>query len=127
MINFEVTNSSSVLPHSEPKAKFDLDLVTDQIKKALLQKDANLLEIYNRFNISNANTAFKNLLQNIELLIKEKNPQDEKNIPILNSIFSTINNQLKILESLDINKPTNDELISIIIINAILNLKRLIA
>lgn len=127
MIQYEEKVSSSVLPYSEPKTSVDINAINEQFKKALLQKDTSLIEIYNKFFIKNSSTVLKSILQNTEQLIKEKNLQDDNSQLIISSIFSTIYTQLKILETLNIKKPTNDELVSLVTANTFSCLKRLLS
>jgi len=126
MIQFEEKIPSTAVPFSETKSPIDVRVIDEQIKKILLQKDTSLLEIYNKFFFKSSSTILKSFLQNLEQLIKEKNIQDDKISPIIGSIFSTIYMQLKLLESLDIKKPTNEELISLVAASTFSSLKKLL-
>jgi hypothetical protein len=125
MIQFEEKLASSAMPYSEAKSVADISLIDEQIKKLLMQQDTSILDVYNKFYFKNTSTILKSFLQNLEQLIKEKNIQEDKAVPIISSIFSTIYMQLKLLETLDIKKPTNEELIGLIAASTFSSLKRL--
>jgi hypothetical protein len=100
-MNIEETRYSGIAPVQEHKVTISIEDIERELLNILAKNDYNLVTLYNSYNTRSNNTPLKDILLNLEQLLKVNFLEDEKKLFISNNVFETIKAQLKILESLD--------------------------
>lgn len=92
---------SSILPGKESVKNFNLSDIENEILNQIGKKGFNYTQLYSAYSTRCNNTPLRDIVNNLEQLLKSIAINDEKKLFILNNVFDTLKAQFKILESLD--------------------------
>jgi len=100
-MNIEETRYSTVVPVQEYKAVISIEEIEREILNIFAKKGYNFVALYNSYSTRSNSTPLKDLILNLEQLLKNNMIEEGQRLFISNQAFETIKSQLKILESLD--------------------------
>jgi hypothetical protein len=107
---------SMVLPGKEGIKDVQISEIEENILSLLAKKNYNLVSLYSMYNTRSNNTPLKDIVLNLEQLLKSTFINDENKVFISKNIFDTIKSQFKILETIDENSSSPEQMQKILIV-----------
>ena len=107
----EIRPSSVILPVKVEKKEYSIKDFEDAIEHLLAKVDSKLIKLFTLYSVRSGNSEIRDFLKNYENMIKDKTQSTEESF-LITTIFSTIYQQLSLLEQVKLDRTLKEETVT---------------
>lgn len=107
----EIRPSSVILPVKVEKKEYSIKDFEEVMEHLLAKIDAKLIKLFTLYSVRSGNSEIRDFLKNYENMIKDKTQSTEESF-LITTIFSTIYQQLSLLEQVKLDRTLKEETVT---------------
>lgn len=107
----EIRPSSVILPVKVEKKEYSIKDFEEVMEQLLAKIDAKLIKLFALYSVRSGNSEIRDFLKNYENMIKDKIQSTEESF-LITTIFSTIYQQLSLLEQVKLDRTLKEETVT---------------